>query len=411
MATYSVVSCNFSATEAFNLEFEELQRQWRAAGVFEGSISVVLGEVVLMGLLLFASAFLSHRRPLLGGSCVGLCQLVCLRLAHSCGHEAGVFKPELAHSEALYFGRDLFVSNVGIGIDFGWWKWQHKQHHRYTMSRADPQMPRGGNMLPICAWEEAPLSSFLDEHPWTGLPVRFQEVWWLPALLVAGKPFISQLSYQGIPNASPNPGGMLIRKVALWAHYVILALFAWCWVWRAEDIQKNGVVQSRRRWHTLQWLFACLVVSASVHPMFLFNHIQTGPSPTTEADHKLAQVCHTVNYNLPLPLVEHFVPTSHHIEHHIAPKIPHENLHLVAQDVETLVRRHGLPYAEENFAHAVWKHTVTLAGLHRDRFSGSLALVAPLAAFGAVRLIERMRLRSALSAMIDIELSENGKDV
>merc|ERR1712032_1451121 len=60
------------------------------------------------------------------------------------------------------------------------------------------------------------------------------------------------------------------------------------------------------------------------------------------------------------------MPLAWHIEHHMAPKIPDENLRYVATDVAELAARHGLPYYVEPFEKAIWDFTCALAGIPRS---------------------------------------------
>lgn len=375
-------TCNYSVSRAFHLELHDLEKQWRAAGFYQGDPWDVMSEVLVIAILWAACALFSHRWPMLGGACLGLSMLTGFKLAHQAGHNAGVFQPANWPSENIHFAVRTFIGNTLAGVDIFWWAKVHKIHHRYTMSQRDWQMPRSPEILPICAWDEASLANFLQQSPYLGSLLRFQEVFWLPMLLVSGKPYLSWTSYaRGILEDENDPGGLLTRKLALAAHYVLIAFAAWGWVWR----KAGDVKRSRRLMSVVWWSLACLAVASTITPMFFFNHIQTGVSSTTEADHKVSQMCHTVSYDISLPLQQHFVPVDHHIEHHIAPKIPDENLHRIAADIERLAQRHGLPYRVESLTEAMWKHTMILAGVPRNRIGGAVipALAAIVVAVAA----------------------------
>jgi len=155
---------------------------------------------------------------------------------------------------------------------------------------------------------------------------------------------------------------LLLRKLSLLGHYA-LQVAAMIWL--------NGGDTPRARWRNrLLWLLGWHLTGL-VEPMFLFNHIQTGSNPTCMPNDKVSQLCHTVSYSLRmpswLPLDEWFMPLAWHIEHHMAPKLPDENLHKVAGDVQALAAKHRLPYQVVPFERALWEFTAALAAIPRAR--------------------------------------------
>ena len=98
---------------------------------------------------------------------------------------------------------------------------------------------------------------------------------------------------------------------------------------------------------------------------------------------QVSQLCHTVSYSLRmpswLPLDEWFMPLAWHIEHHMAPKLPDENLHKVAGDVQALAAKHRLPYQVVPFERALWEFSRSCEALQSatvryDALSGLIAL-------------------------------------
>lgn len=92
---------------------------------------------------------------------------------------------------------------------------------------------------------------------------------------------------------------------------------------------------------------------------------------------------------------------SYHIEHHLAPKVPDEHLPEISAEVRLLAARHGLPYRElpleqgvaelsnplldsqlmrspphpSSHCAALWRHTLALAEVPRDRWGGGRTLL------------------------------------
>ena len=76
---------------------------------------------------------------------------------------------------------------------------------------------------------------------------------------------------------------------------------------------------------------------------------------------------------------EYFTPVSYHIEHHLFPKVPDENLHKLTAEVMALTADHGLPYRTEPIEALAWGFLAKLAAVPRDRW-GAAGLGAALPA-------------------------------
>ena len=116
--------------------------------------------------------------------------------------------------------------------------------------------------------------------------------------------------------------------------------------------------------------------------------------------HCRLQVVHTVNYKCRFWLEEWWhVSLAHQIEHHLTPKIPSEHHATIAPAVQRLCRDYGLPYRAEPFENLLWEHTMTVAGVPRDREAPAYVGVTIAAAAlicGAVRYRRRLRAMSQL---------------
>ena len=86
---------------------------------------------------------------------------------------------------------------------------------------------------------------------------------------------------------------------------------------------------------------------------------------------------------------------SYHIEHHIMPKMPDENLPRITDDIKRLASRHGLPFRTRPIEALAWEYVADLASVPRDRWGGAgiaVPILLPVAAavlwwayMGAVR--------------------------
>jgi len=362
------VMCNVSNASVFDKDLSALEAKWRDAGYYDGTYLRLAMEIGVLAAFIWSSVRLSKRKPLVGGVCIGLAMLANFRLAHHCGHEQGFFSPKLWRSEEAEAVTCILITNLGSGIDAKVWQHDHRLHHGYTTCLKDPQIrPAPMTATPLFSLREASLSAYIDAHPVTGAILQWQEVFWFPLLVLLGK---HDLTLKQVGKMGLIRDFLILRKLCLAGHYVMLVAAMFC---------VTGGVGPRARWRNrLLWLLG-VHVSGLVEPMFLFNHIQTGSQPTCTHNDKVSQFCHTVSYALRmpawLPLDEWFIPVSWHIEHHIAPKIPDENLHSIAADVKQLAAKHGLPYRVEPLEKALWDFTWALAEVPRTRTLGGYCLL------------------------------------
>ena len=303
---------------------------------------------------------------------------------HECGHEKGWHQPKLysskeQHSIALYL-----ITNLFAGVDGLLWQREHRMHHAHTLSDDDAQIPMwSGALLPVCSVDEVPLQRFIESHPLASTMVRWQEVFFLPFLTLVGKHYLGFLTYLRIDHPRYRQYGypqkdQRLRKLLLLGHYVLLCAAVWLLVWR-PTARRAQLSRWRRSQYCGLWLLGCSVGAGLIEPMFLFNHVKTGRSTHKTASDKIAQLCHPINYQMRLPwwmpLDEFLIPVSYHIEHHIAPKVPDENLPRITADIERLALQFGLPFRVEPIEVLAWDFVRELAHVPRDRWGGVGALV------------------------------------
>lgn len=277
---------------------------------------------------------------------------------------------------ALYVNTNLFAGVDGIA-----WQAEHRMHHAFTLSDRDPQIPmHKGALMPICATDEAPLADFLARHPLGGTMLRWQEVFFVPFLTVMGKHYLAFLTYRRISRPKVEPVAndhQQLRKLLLLGHYLLLAAAVWLFVWKSKSARHH--TRSQGLQNVAFWLLGCSCGAGLIEPMFLFNHVHTGRSTHRHASDRVAQMCHTINYQMRLPwwlpLDELLMPVAYHIEHHIAPKVPDENLPRITADIQRVAAQFGLPFRTQRIETLAWDYTRQLARVPRDRWGGAGAVV------------------------------------
>ena len=316
---------------------------------------------------------------------MGLAILTHFRHAHECGHQKGWHHPQLYSSERLHETALYIVTNLFAGVDGLVWQTEHRLHHAYTLCDRDPQIPmRPGALLPICSVDEPPLAEFIAHNPLGSTLLRWQEVFFLPFLTVVGKHYLAYLTLHridapaklalGYPKQDP-----WLRKLLLLGHYALLCTAMWLLVWRPNMRRKS-------RWRNAQccalWFLGCSIGAGLIEPMFLFNHVQTGRSTHDTASDKVAQMCHTINYEMRLPwwlpVDELLTPVAYHIEHHIDPKVPDENLPRITADIQRVASQYGVPFRTQRIEVLAWDYVLQLARVPRDRWGGAGAFVPML---------------------------------
>jgi len=367
-----------------------LEAELHANGLFEPSAIRFASEYLFIACLVLASILVSRRRPLVGGFAMGLAILSHFRQAHESGHEKGFWHQDYWPSTQLRSGVYHLITNLGAGVDGDVWRMEHRLHHAYTLSKRDPQIVIE-DLMPLCTRNETVLASYMAHYPVRSVLARWQEVTFLPMLMLVGRYFLSYITWIKMAKASSEH--LLMRKLLLVGHYVLQAAFMWFRLWRGRPLE----TRRRRLCDCALWFGACTLTAGIIEPLFLFNHIHTGPSNTLDANDKIAQVCHTINYAMRLsswlPLDEYLMPIAYHIEHHLVPKMPDENLPRIQADVVRITAKHGLPYRTEPFEMLAWDWNIQLMRVPRDRLDGAgvLMMFPSIALLSWLILVPRQR--------------------
>jgi fatty acid desaturase len=241
------------------------------------------------------------------------------------------------------------------------------------------QIKNGDDYFPLFSRSSEHLASRIGDKPYSeGLVLRWQEVTWLPVLVMFGKHSLWLDNWHKlVPSEARH---VVVRKVALLTHYLL---------------QYTVARRGSHSWGQIgTWFVAQSAVAGWIEPQFLFNHYQCGRDPVGNKNDKAAQVQRTVNYSCRCWLEQWLhVSLAYQIEHHLTPKIPSDHLATIAPDVQKLCATYGLPYRASPFEQLLWEHTLLVASVPRERHAQLHASV--LGAGGALWFWWRRRSETA----------------
>jgi fatty acid desaturase/predicted heme/steroid binding protein len=236
----------------------------------------------------------------------------------------------------------LIIGNVFQGFSVAWWKHKHSTHHSVpNVHEQDPDI----DTLPFLAWSEHALEGFadFDDATLTKFMVTYQPIIYFPLLSFARMTWAIQSILWNKPNskkldAFPTMTGL--EKICIALHYswyfgaaftLTTPLYAVMWILTSQcvcgillaavfSVNHNGMpVYSRKEAKDMDYYELSIVTGRNVVAS-AFNKWFTGG----------------LNFQ---------------IEHHMFPTIPRHNLPKVAPLVESLCKKHGVPY-----------HTTSLGG-------------------------------------------------
>ncbi|RKO87963.1 fatty acid desaturase-domain-containing protein [Blyttiomyces helicus] len=259
-------------------------------------------------------------------------------LAHDlCHHQ--VFQNRFYNDAVAYF-----MGNVAQGFSIAWWKHKHSTHHAVpNVHETDPDI----DTLPFLAWSEHALDGFSDLSDATlaKFMVKYQPIIFFPLLSLARMAWAFQSLMWNAPGsnqAQEFPTRSKVESVTLGIHYL--------WVLGAAF----GLASPM---YGLLWLLisqcGCGFLLAVV---FAVNH--NGMPVYSRTDSAAMNY-----YELAIVTARNVEPTAFNnwftgglnfqIEHHMFPTIPRHNLHRVAPLVESLCKKHAVPYHRTSLSRGV----------------------------------------------------------
>ncbi|KAJ3053165.1 hypothetical protein HK097_004897 [Rhizophlyctis rosea] len=251
-------------------------------------------------------------------------------LAHDFAHHQ-VFSNRLHNTYAAYI-----IGNLWQGFSVAWWKHKHSTHHSVpNVHEADPDI----DTLPFLAWSEYALEGFADlsDGALAKFMVAYQPIIYFPLLSFARLTWAIQSVLWNLPNSTKLarfPTLNRIEQVAILGHYT------W-YLGAAFTLTPNPL-------YALIFLLSsqciCGFLLAAV---FSVNH-NGMPVYTPEQSKNMDY------YELSIVTGRNVEPTmfnnwftgglNFQIEHHMFPTIPRHNLPRVQALVESLCKKHNVPY-------------------------------------------------------------------
>ncbi|KAJ3101890.1 hypothetical protein HDU97_001003 [Phlyctochytrium planicorne] len=228
------------------------------------------------------------------------------------------------------------VGNVWQGFSVSWWKNKHCTHHSVpNVHDADPDI----DTMPYLAWSEHALELFTDlkEADVARFMVAYQPILYFPILAFARLAWcFASVTYNLETSLSPKKKFLELSTLGLhWLWYFGVA-FGLCSPLRA-----------------LLFIFVSQTVSGILLALvFSVNH-NGMPVYSTKASSKFnfyeLQVV-TGRDVINSPFVDWFTGgLNYQIEHHMFPSIPRHQFGRVQPLVESLCKKHGIPYHRTSF--------------------------------------------------------------
>ena len=303
-------------------QLKSLRAELHAAGVFEFRELRSSIEILLLGAALAAALIGIAKTGILGALIlVPVAGVLCTSLSmygHGCSHKAFSASP-VRNAIACYVMFPLFC---GLGALY--WRNKHDRlHHGHpNVEGVDPDI------------KPFPFVSSRGDHEKCGKGTRwfqrnFQRhlFWPMSTLMALGMRRSSILYLMRYPNK---------REVGWWADIACMLGHYTCWLVIPSLVYGPAIAFA---------LYAGVwgVVGTSLALIFAPAHI--GLPIVTDQNHDwIHQLETTRNLELPRVISFFFVGLDYQVEHHLFPKIPHQNLPRAAEITAAWCKRHGVTY-------------------------------------------------------------------
>jgi len=310
------------------LKIKSLRDEVRAAGLFQTREK--RSWIKFTGMLtVIAGLLLGHAHAPLWGSLLLLpiTSWLCATVA-MIGHE-GSHRGLSTHSFRNQLMFHLSFPVFG-GVSANYWHWKHDgQHHAYpNVAELDPD---------IMLW---PMASTANEYRRSSRPRKwFQRnlqgaLFWPLCFLLVWSMRLSSISFlyeyarnKGIYRGWITDVACLLVHATLWVGLPFL-VFGWSAVALYVGI----------------WTFSGAVLSAIFSPAHIGLPVVKDPDDIWRLQFET-----TRNLIMPKWMSFFFIGLDHQIEHHLFPKVPHQNLAAVAKLTKAWAKRNGVPYHEIDY--------------------------------------------------------------
>jgi fatty acid desaturase len=309
---------------AFDRDYLELEQKFLDRGWFDVNPLWYVWKIGCVVAFLVAAYAVPY--PILKGVLFGLFIQQSAFLAHDACHDT------LAPRRWRAFASWVFA-DVCFAISYKEWTKQHNIHHLITNRPIDdPQI----NNLPTLVYSERELELFEQTcRPFTDgekFLMRNQHIWFIPTMLLYGRINIVRKNFRRAWRRGDNEylAGFAIH-IGLWLSLLAQGgfdpVFALCFI------------------------PAALAVSGIMHIQLLLSHIYA-PRLMADEQHRIGMKLQIEsNQNVSTTFLDDWFHggLQHHIEHHLFPRLPRQNLAKARAEVRMLSEKHALPYRSDPF--------------------------------------------------------------
>ncbi|KAJ3383196.1 hypothetical protein HDU92_004343 [Lobulomyces angularis] len=329
---------------SFRKDIEKLQNEFQKAGLFEAS-KIYYFFKVLFNISLWAAAvsilhIFGHNTygVLISASILAIFWQQCGWLAHDFLHHQ-VFKNRTLNN---YMG--IFVGNICQGFSVSWWKNKHCTHHSMpNVHLIDTDI----DTMPFLAWSEHALEFFNDltDKQAAKFLVSYQPILYFPILTLARLSW----AFASIIYCITTPSTLFETNIFLFVERFSL-LMHWGWYLFISFYYLSPMM-------AIVYIFVSQAICGFLLAIvFSINHNGMPILDTKEAskvDFYEMQVMtgRDVTSNI---FNDWFTGgLNYQIEHHIWPTLPRHNFHLVTEKVQSLCKKHNVPYHSTSLVNGV----------------------------------------------------------
>jgi len=302
-----------------NAEFKKLISTWKAKGYFKTKYNFFIVWAAAVFLSTLASYYVMYcGYPIVGGVMVGVAWAQCGFIQHHSGHLG------FSGNNKLDIMIQTFYEGLLKGGSARWWRNRHNKHHAMPNS-----IEHDGDLrtTPFFAWDpvlirKVPTYLLRIQHL-IFIPIMFLYV---PVFFVSTKLFIIRKEY--------------------WDELAIIFLHFYFSSFFINNI-KDFVVF---------YMIGYSIQGFYLGIMFALNHFAMGRIDNVETTWEKWQMDATCNWgvgNRYAEVISGFLNIQ--IEHHLAPQMPAENMHLIVPDVMKYSKDNNIPYINYTFYEAFMK--------------------------------------------------------
>lgn len=319
-----------------DLDYRKLREKLWKEGYFNYSKSYYFNKIlIIFSFFLFGLIFLYNKYNLIFSSLfIGISLQQSAFIAHDLLHNS--IKTKFNY----IFG--WFIGTVVFGISSEMWKYEHNLHHSITLRpREDPQF----NMLPIfmISMKEIIGPKKFKLNKLSLLLISIQHYTLIPICLIIGR---INLCFISLIYVIEN-----LKKTKIFIDLIGILIH---WFWFGSLI--NYFIEENIDKILFYLLFSCFV--GILHIQLLLNHI--GKESFMEYEEKdigFFEYQLRTSRNIECTKYENWFHggLEYQIEHHLFPKLPRHNLHLVKPFIIELCKKHDIKYESVSFFTALKK--------------------------------------------------------